>query len=220
MLNTLSVIKPPSKLLLTVILGMLFIHCKAQTKQDSILSMRIREINQDDIQMLVKVGYIKKIDAIMLGAYIVDKIQKDTIIKNWTVKQTLDSAKDKANQMAIKENNYGKDSVFLRSPDGAKILLGMGRLSLEKLVARESENLPGKYDGDYNLFVSTSEGITKIGKLIAENNQGWLVGNVLFIERDNKMINKLRIGDIFEIAKRIAISPEFAPFIKSMNHTN
>ena len=121
--------------------------------------------------------------------------------------------------LAIKENNYGKDSVFIRRPDGEKMFLGMGQMSLEKLIARESKNLPESYDGDYNLSLTTKNGITKASQLLSQSDQSWLIGSILLISRDNGTIKKLKIGDIFEISKRISLCPEFVPFMKSTEHT-
>lgn len=222
MLNLLSHRKLTLKLLFVILLGSPIISCNAQSTQSAILSKKIRDLdtNANDIQQLVKSGYIKQLDAMMMGTYIVGHIQKDTTIKDWTIQQVLDSVKKQMNTMAIKENNYGGDSVFIRRPDDEKMFLGMGQMSLEKLIARESKNLPESYSGDYNLSLATKIGIEKASELLSQSDQSWLIGSILLISRDNGSIKKLKIGDVFEISKRVSVCPEFAPFMKSMDHAN
>lgn len=222
MLNLLSHRKLTLKLLFVILLGSPIISCHAQSTQSAILSKKVRDLdtNANDIQQLVKSGYIKQLDAMMMGTYIVGRIQKDTTIKDWTIQQVLDSVKKQMNMLAVKENNYGADSVFIRRPDGEKMFLGMGQMSLEKLIARESKNLPESYGGDYNLSLATKSGIEKASELLSQSDKSWLIGSILLISRDNGTIKKLKIGDIFEVSKRISLCPEFVPFMKSMEHTN
>jgi len=116
--------------------------------------------------------------------------------------------------VAVK-NNYGKDSVFIRSPNGNRMFIGMGELSFEKMIAKAGLNLPGNYKGDYDLKINSQEAIKALRILVSNSEYPSVTGNVLLYKRDSGQLRNTRIGDIFEISKRIATSKEFAPFIDS-----
>lgn len=204
------------KILFVLILLVPSLACWSQSKVDSILSKNADNLNKTDLDVLIKSGYISNTSAPVIGTFMVSLTQNNKI-NNWTIRQLLDSVKAGMKKMddatAIKYN-YGKDSVFIREPNGNKMFMGMGELSFEKLVAKASLNLPSNYNGDYNLKINSAGSIEKLSLLVAESEYPWITGNVLLTKRDNGELKELRIGDILEIAKRIATAKEFAPFMK------
>jgi hypothetical protein len=194
-----------------------FSSCRSQSKTDTILSKKVDSLNVTDINALIKSGYIRNMDATIIGTYMIS-ISQNNDTKNWTVKQLLDSVKAKMQQtddaVAVK-NNYGKDSVFIRSPNGNRMFIGMGELSFEKMIAKAGLNLPGNYKGDYDLKINSQEAIKALRILVSNSEYPSVTGNVLLYKRDSGQLRNTRIGDIFEISKRIATSKEFAPFIDS-----
>ena len=208
-----------SKLSILLLLLTLFVSssCRSQSKTDAILLKKVDSLNATDINTLIKSGYIRNTDATIIGTYMVSIAQSGNT-KDWTVKQLLDSVKAKMKQMdsaiAVK-NNFGKDSVFIRSPNGNKMFIGMGELSFEKMIARASTNLPENYNADYNLKINSQENIKTASLLISKSDYPALVGNILLYKRDSGQLKDTKIGDIFEISKRIINSKEFAPFVDS-----
>jgi hypothetical protein len=172
-----------------------------------------------DINVLIKSGYIRKADAPIIGTQMVSISQRNNIT-NWTIKQLLDSVKARMaqtdNAIAAK-NNYGKDSLFIRSPNGNRMLIGMGELSFEKMIAKASLNLPENYKGDYDLKVNSAEAIKTLSLLVSNSESPVVTGNVMLYKRDSGQLTNTKIGDIFEISKRIVASKEFAPFVNSFN---
>lgn len=207
-----------SKLSILLLLLALFASssCQSQSKTDAILLKKIDSLNSTDINTLIKDGYIRNTDATIIGTYMAS-IARSSNTKDWTVKQLLDSVKAKMKQtenaIAVK-NNFGKDSVFIRGPNGNKVFIGMGELSFEKMIVRASTNLPENYTGDYNLKIN-SENIKTASLLVSKSDYPALVGNILLYKRDSGQLKDTRIGDIFEISKRIINSKEFAPFVSS-----
>jgi predicted transport protein len=191
--------------------------CRSQSKSDAILSKKADSLNATDINTLIKSGYIQNADATIIGTYMVS-IAQSSNMKDWTVKQLLDSVKAKMiqtdNAIAVK-NNFGKDSVFIRSPNGNKMFIGKGELSFEKMIAKASTNLPENYNGDYNLKINSQENIKTASLLVSQSDYPVLVGNILLYKRDSGQLKDTKIGDIFEIAKRIINYKEFAPFVDS-----
>lgn len=194
-----------------------FSSCRSQSKTDTILSKKVDSLNITDINTLIKGGYIRNTDAPIIGTYIVS-ISQNNYTKNWTVKQLLDSVKAKMKQtddaVAVK-NNYGKDSVFIRFPNGNRMFIGMGELSFEKMIAKAGLNLSGNYKGDYDLKINSSKAINTLSLLVSNSEYPSVTGNVLLYKRDSGQLKNTKIGDIFEISKRIATSKEFAPFVNS-----
>jgi len=95
------------------------------------------------------------------------------------------------------------------------MFIGMGELSFEKMIAKAGLNLPGNYKGDYDLKINSQEAIKALRILVSNSEYPSVTGNVLLYKRDSGQLRNTRIGDIFEISKRIATSKEFAPFIDS-----
>jgi len=194
-----------------------FSSCRSQSKTDAILSKKADSLNITDINALIRSGYIRNTDATIIGTYMVSISQhKDT--KDWTVKQLLDSVKAKMKRtddaVAVK-NNYGKDSVFIRSPTGARMFIGMGELSFEKMIAKADLNLPENYKGDYDLKINSPETMKTLSILVSKSEYPPVTGNVMLYKRDSGQLRNTKIGDIFEISKRIVVSKEFAPFANS-----
>jgi len=208
-----------SKLSVLLLLLILFASssCRSQSKTDTILQKKVDSLSATDISTLIKSGYIRNTDAPIIGTYMVS-IAQSSNTKNWTVKQLLDSVKARMKQtdnaIAVK-NNFGKDSVFIRSPNGNKMFIGLGELSFEKMIVKASSNLPENYTGDYNLKINSPENIKTASLLVSNSDYPALVGNVLLYKRDSGQLKDTKIGDIFEISKRIAASKEFAPFVDS-----
>ena len=194
-----------------------FSSCRSQSKTDNILSKKVDSLNITDINALIKSGYIRNTDATIIGTYMVS-ISQNHDTKNWTVKQLLDSVKAKIKQtdaaVAVK-NNFGKDSVFIRSPNGNRMFIGMGELSFEKMITKAGLNLPENYKGDYDLKINSPEAIKTLSTLVSNSEYPPVTGNVLLYKRDSGQLRNTKIGDIFEISKRIVASKEFAPFVDS-----
>lgn len=191
--------------------------CRSQSKTDAILIKKVDSLNEADIKTLIKNGYIRNTDPIIIGTYMVSIAQSNNT-KDWTVKQLLDSVKAKMKQadnaIAVK-NNFGKDSVFIRLPNGNKMFIGMGELSFEKMMYKASANLPENYTGDYNLKINSQENLKTASLLVSKSDYPALVGNILLYKRDGAQLKETKIGDIFELSKRIFNSKEFAPFVDS-----
>lgn len=193
-----------------------FSNCKSQSQTDEILLKKADSLNATDIGTLIKSGYINA-DAPIVGTFMISISQRNNT-KDWTVKQLLDSVKaamKRTDNAIAKNTNYGKDSVFVRLPSGNKMFIGMGELSFEKMAAKASLNLPENYNGDYNLKINSPDTIKILSSLIANSDDPVVTGNVLLYKRDIGQLTDTKIGDIFEIAKRIGTSKEFAPFADS-----
>ncbi len=192
-----------------------FLSCRSQSKTDIILSKKADSLNVDDINALIKSGYIRDADPTLIGTYMVSIVQHNDT-KGWTIKQLLDSVKARMGQtdnaFAVK-NNYGKDSVFIRSPNGNRMFIGMGELSFEKMIIKASLNLPKNYKGNYDLKINSPEAINTLSLLVSKSEYPTVTGNVLLYKRDSGQLRDTKIGDIFEISTRIVTSKEFAPFV-------
>jgi hypothetical protein len=116
-------------------------------------------------------------------------------------------------------NNFGNDSVFIRTPYGDKYFIGMGKLSLEKLVMRESKNLLKQYNSEIlNKKISKPKETVKLLKELNLNEEdSVLFGNILIILQENgKDINRYKVGDFIEITKRIKNSDELKPILNNL----
>jgi hypothetical protein len=190
---------------------------------DDLLQEKIGEFDIENFNRLQDSGLISKMDMTILSMYMVRMLQNGVQIDTLTYGQILDSLdvfKQKMNNEFTKSTNFGNDSVFIRTPYGEKIFMGMGELSLEKLVERESEKLPRKYNkkrlnkafGDANQIAQT------IKDLNLDDNTVMLFGNtILIMTEQGKNLTNFKIGDFLEIANRIKNSKEFKPFIDKMN---
>lgn len=192
---------------------------KAQTRQHNLLNRPVAPNNKEDIQSLIDFGYIKDADKATIGSYLVDASARGITLAHFTYGQLLDSLvalKQAFIREQVKKYNFGKDSVFIRTPLGEKFLLGLGQMSFEALLERAGHNLPKSYSGDSNLFFDSEKAIQAFAALQANDEFAWISGTVVLIERDKGTLSKLRIGDIEEIARRIRLSKEFAPFVNAL----
>jgi len=206
------------KIILLLLIVTSFLSCRSQSKVDNILLKRADSLNVNDIDVLIKNGYIKNADPTVIGTYMVSITQNHNT-ENWTVRQLLDTVKAKmkqANSTIATKYNYGKDSVFIRDPKGNRMFIGMGQLSFEKMIAKESLNLPENYNGDYDLKINSIEAVKTLSLLVSNSKYPVITGNVLLYKRDSGELKNMKIGDIFEISKRIASSKEFAPFLDAI----
>jgi hypothetical protein len=209
---------PIKKILILLLVVTSFLSCRSQSKVDAILLKKVDSLNADDINILIKNGYIRNADGPIIGTYLVS-VANHHNTANWTIKQLLDTVKSEMKKMdnaTAAKNNYGKDSVFIRDPRGNNMFIGMGQLSFDKLVARASLNLPGNYNGDYDLKINSTGAITTVSQLVSKSKYPVITGNVILFKRDNGELKNMKIGDIFEIANRVASSKEFAPFLDAM----
>ncbi len=197
-----------------VLISLAFYSCNAQTAQNDILSQKVTGDAIPAIKELMDKGYIHESDKLLMANFLISHPQ----INNLSYAQLIDSINEIKHKMVAKmarENNFGKDSMFIRIPNGEKFFLGLGELSFDKLVEKYSDQLPQKYEGDYNLVL---DGSTKSSGIIAElcNDPGMaiIVGNILYVKKENGQLNNLRVGDVAEMSKRIRESKEFAPFLK------
>ena len=195
-----------------------FVCCRSQSKIDNILSKKADSINVNDINVLIKNGYIRNANATVIGTYLISVAQHN-ITKNWTIRQLMDTIKagmKKMDDATAAKYSYGKDSVFIRDPGGNRMFIGMGQLSFDKIIVMSTLNLPKNYSGDYDLKINSAEAIKTLSLLISKSEYPWITGNVLLYKRDSGELKNMKIGDIFEISKRIVSAKEFAPFLDAM----
>jgi hypothetical protein len=207
------------KLCLFLLVNVFVFNCFSQTKRDKLLDKLITDIDTSDMQLLIKKHYITETDKLLLASYMIKKVPGNKR-KNITVGEMLAGfarEKNKHNHEIALKYNYGKDSVFIRMPNGDKVFMGLGKLSLEKLVARETTGLPHHYAGYYDLKINSVDNAKKLAETIAGNDQNWLLGSIVIIERDTKKLKDLRIGDILLISRKVAMSAEFIPFAHGLS---
>ncbi len=191
----------------------------AQSKQD-LLNTKIAGCDPETIQKLQDIGLISKFDVQLMGTYMLEKIQDSVNMDAWTFGRLIDSLatyKQHLNSVVAKYHTYGKDSVFIKVPSGEKNFIGLGEMTLEALVKRESQNLPKAYDqAKLNEHFSLAEQISKtISDLNLDENLAMLFGNVVLIKLELKeKLSDYLIGDFLEIAQRIKASKEFRPFFR------
>lgn len=184
-----------------------------QSKSD-ILSQKVTGDPMPAIKELQDKGYIHGGDNMLMASFLMSHPD----LKDFTYGQLIDSINAMKQNMAANmavENNFGTDSMFIRTPNGEKYFLGLGELSFDKLVRKYSEQLPTKYTGDQDLVIDGSARSSEmIAKLCNDPDVAVIVRNVILIMRDNGQLNSLRLGDVAEISQRIRDSKEFAPFLE------
>lgn len=186
---------------------------------DSLLNVKVEKMDVPFIQKLAEKGVITQSEAPLLGAYMMRLMMDEKGIDSLTCERLLDRFRTfmKITEAeTAKMNNFGIDSVFIRTVDGKKLLLGMGKRSLEKLVAQASLNLPKKYKDQYlqKPFKSLVELPAIVAKLKLDDMDAALIGSTFFIMRENGVdVNSWPVGYLIEIAKRIKHSKEFEPFL-------
>jgi hypothetical protein len=188
---------------------------------ETILNSRIGNFEPDTVYLLRDLGVLSDIDSKLLGIQVLQKIQNGERIDTLTYRQIIDSLevfKNKINEETAKANGYGTDSMFIRTPTNEKIFIGLSTITLEKLVQRESHNLPQTYSSKLNDYFSSP---TQISETIADAKLDELTaaifGNVILIKLEAREdISKYKIGDFLEIAHRILETEEFKPFVMSL----
>jgi hypothetical protein len=204
--------------LLLVILALAF-DGRAQSDIKFVLSKKVSQMNNGDVNILISKGYITKGENVLIGSYMVTEAQKNKTFSGLTIKQMLVGYRTQQqlmNKQTALKYRYGNDSFFIRTPTGDRFFMGMGQLSFEKLVKREALHLPANYTGDYNLKLNTDKNSIKCSQLLANSKYNWIIGNVVLVEKNYGNLKNLRIGDVFEIANRIAASKEFVSFVNMM----
>ena len=187
---------------------------------DSILNSKVGKFELESLNKLKENGLLSDMDTKLLGVYMVKKIQDAVDLENLTYGQLIDSLnlfKQKMNDEIKQKNNFGADSIFVRNPFGEKIFIGMGEMSLEELVERESIDLPKKYSSQKlnEKFRSPSQISEIISSLKLDRNLSMLLGNTMLIKLEyGEDLSNYKIGDFVEVAKRIKNSKEFKPFLK------
>ena len=123
----------------------------------------------------------------------------------------------------VKLNNHGKDSIFIRTPYNQKMFVGLGKMSLEKLVERESRNLPSEYEATLNKFITPEIMVSAMTEMKLDPLTSMLFGNIILIKTENgENMSSLKIGTVLEIANRIKKAEEFIPvkpILKLQNET-
>jgi hypothetical protein len=185
---------------------------------EELLNTKIGNFDNEIIKKLINRGLISDLDSKMLGIYIVKLVQEEKIdtLKYSQLLIKYQDFKQKMNNKLVREDSFGKDSIFIRTPFGDRIFLGMGELSLENLVKRESFNLPREYESiKLNENIESPRQVANIFKeLNLSPKLSMLFGNVLLIIGESgKDIHSYKIGDFLEIAKRIKNSKEFKPLL-------
>lgn len=192
----------------------------SQTKEE-LLETKVGDINLEIIQQLRKEQVISEFDSKLLGVYIVQLAQEENI-KQLTYSELLIKYKEFKNEQkkkVVEINNYGNDSIYIRNPFGEKMFLGMGELSLEKLVHRESMSLPNEYkQEELNKFLTSPKEMVNLMKTLELSPEiAMLFGNVLYIIGEKgEDISTIKIGDYLEIARRINDSKQFKPILENL----
>lgn len=203
------------KLILTLTL-LFSLTIRAQSEK-AFLNDKIGEYSNDKIEKLVDKKIISDFDATILKAYTIKLKTDGHNIEEYTYSRLLDSLSSLKKGMKdgiVKLNNRGKDSVFIRTPYNEKMFVGLGKMSLEKLVERESKNLPNDYQADLDIFITSPEiMVNAMNQIKLDPLTSMLFGNVILIKTENgEDISKLKIGAVLEVANRIKKAEEFIPF--------
>ncbi|QKX03578.1 hypothetical protein HN014_01165 [Aquimarina sp. TRL1] len=199
-------------LILTLLFGLTI---NAQSDK-SFLNDKIGKYSNDKIDKLVDKKIISDFDATILKVYTVKLKADGNNIKEYTYSRLLDSLSSLKKGMKngiVKLNNHGKDSIFIRTPYNQKMFVGLGKMSLEKLIARESKNLPSDYHASLNNFITSPEVMVKaMNQMKLDPLTSMLFGNIILIKTENgEEMSNFKIGAVLEIANRIKKTEEFTP---------
>ena len=196
----------------------IFLH--SQSKEE-LLNATIENIDLETIQKIKDAGLLTELDLKIFPIYLVEFLQKKNIssLKYRDLLENFNNYKQEQKQKLANENNFGKDSVFIRTPYGDKFFIGTAQLSLEKLISRESQNLPNNYDNDAlnQKINSPQEVASALKQLKLSPELLMLFGNVLMIigVSENEL-HSYKVGDFVEISNRISKSKEFKPFMEKL----
>lgn len=196
----------------------IFLH--SQSKEE-LLNTIIGNFDIETIHKIKDVGLLTELDLKIFPIYLVEISQKKNIssLKYKDLLESFNIYKQKQKENLAIQNNFGKDSVYIRTPYGDKLFIGTAQLSLEKLVLRESKNLLEHYENDYlnQKINSPKEVATALKQLNLSNEILMLFGNVLMIlgESGNEL-HSYKVGDFIEISNRISVTKEFKPLMEKL----
>lgn len=211
------------KKIIVFILILFFVNnVYAQDKQ-ILLNTKFGKLSKEKIELAISHGIISKSESPFLAIRILELIEEGADVENMTFGELIASYyqnKKEHENYTAQMNNFGKDSVFFRTPDGDKMLIGMGKMSLEKLVLREAnKKFPKNYKEENYNILAFPDNISLYANILsthAQNNitEGVLAGNAMWIlnEAGNDM-TLYRIGDFIVIGKRVKNAKEFKPFL-------
>ncbi len=196
--------------------------CNGLNKKD-IRDTKIGELNTENLKRLFESGLLSESEAPLLGAELINMTTEGLISDTMTYGQLFDlyeGRKKQRNALIAQTNNFGRDTVYLRTPTGEKMVLGLGEMSLEKLILREAEKeFPKEYENhDYNSLISP-ENMELLASVFSSFGESEIIvavlaGNVMQILTELGIdVSKYRIGDMIEIGKRVKDSKEFEPFV-------
>jgi len=193
-------------------------------KNEKLLDRKFSSLSPQEIINLEKDGIVSEPDRTMMAMLMMKYLNEGKNIKEITLGQMLDSIsqfKAEMNTKIAAENNFGKDSVFIRTPSNEKIFIATAPISLEELVERESYDLPAMYNDPIldEKAVSYIQAAKSMESLNLTKTEKIIYGNILLImlEKEPDKFKYYKMGDFFEITKRVVNSEEFAPVIKILN---
>ncbi len=207
------------KRIILVIFVCFVVNLNAQTDGE-LLDKKIGEAGIEAFQGLKDRGIISEINFLTLPHYILELTNQGVDINNLTYGQILDSLNvlsEKMDAEVSKFINFGNDSIFIRTPIGEKFFIGLGEMSLEKLVERESNNLPKKYKKEVlnKKFDNELDFSATMNEIGMDDITFTIFGTALLIlPEQNKDLSKFKVGDVLEITNRIKKSKEFKPIIE------
>jgi hypothetical protein len=208
------------KLSILLVLIPLAFRTYSQSKQE-VLDSKVNEFSIEKIKLLQDSGVLSDLDIEFLGMYLLKLAGQHAAIDTLTYGQLIQNFRNDQLQQdkeRAKLVHFGQDSVFFRSPSGDKLFLGMGELSLEKLVERESKNLPVDYkDAFLDQLLSPVTMPEFMSKFPDESELPVFIGNTfLILMEQGKNLLEYKLGDLQEIATRVMNSKEIQPFINYM----
>lgn len=207
------------KRIFLIILVCFAFNLNAQTDEE-LLDKKIGEAGIDAFQDLKDRGIISEINFLALPHYVLELTNQGVDINNLTYRQVRDSLnviRQKMDAEASNFINFGNDSIFIRTPMGQKFFIGLGEMSLEKLVERESKNLPEKYMKKVlnRKFDEELDFGTTMNEIGMDDITSFIFGTALLILPElNNDLSKFSVGDVLEITNRIKKSKEFKPIIE------
>lgn len=210
------------KIVLSALFAASALWCAGQNP-DTLRNAGIDKLSMGKLDILVKAGLLSESELPFFGTELLEMIRDGALTDTMTVGQAIDLyglRKKQREEHVVQANNFGGDPVYIRTPGGDKFCMGMGEMSLEKLVSREARRpFPAKYgEPGYNVYMATENMplFSAAISALAQSDQvaGILAGNALLIMPElNLDLSGYRIGDLVEIGKRIKSSAEFEPFI-------
>lgn len=206
------------KKLLLVFIAIIFASSIYAQSDNSILNRKIGDMDIEGFKELKKQVVLSEKDYDLLNNLISVFEDSGIDVNNLTFGQLIDSLnlyKKKYEDISITSVKTGNDSIFIRYPMGVKIFMGMGEMSLEKIVERESKNLPDRYEVEkLNESFDNYDGNDYLGEKFDESKVIFFINTILILEEKEGNISKYRIGDILEITNRTLNSKEFLTFLE------